>query len=106
MKVLLDESLPRPLKRELSGHEVMTVPEVGWAGKDNGELLQLASLEFDVFVTADQGLQYQQNLSGYDIAVVTLVARTNRLEDLKPIVPRLLEVLPALKPGEVVSLAA
>jgi len=106
MKVLLDESLPRPLKRELSGHEVMTVPEVGWAGKDNGELLQLASLEFDVFVTADQGLQYQQDLSGYDIAVVTLVARTNRLEDLKPIVPRLLEVLPALKAGEVVSLAA
>ena len=70
------------------------------------QLLQLASLEFDVFVTADQGLQYQQDLSGYDIAVVTLVARTNRLEDLKPIVPRLLEVLPALKAGEVVSLAA
>jgi len=106
MKVLLDESLPRQLKREISGHEVMTVPEVGWAGKDNGELLQLASFQFDVFVTADQGLQYQQNLSGYDIAVVTLVARTNRFEDVKPIVPKLLETLPALKPGEVVSLAA
>jgi hypothetical protein len=106
MKVLLDESLPRPLKRELGPHEVETVPEMGWAGKDNGELLQLASLQFDVFISADQGLEYQQNLSGYDIAVVTLVARTNRLEDLAPIVPKLLEILPKLKPGEVVSLAA
>lgn len=106
MKVLLDESLPRPLKRELSAHEVATVPEMGWAGKDNGELLELASGQFDVFITADQGLQYQQNLSGYDIAVVTLVARTNRLEDLKRIIPKLLEVLPGLKAGDVVSLAA
>jgi predicted nuclease of predicted toxin-antitoxin system len=106
MKVLLDESLPRALKRELSAHEVTTVPEVGWAGKDNGELLELASGQFDVFVTADEGLQYQQNLSGYEIAVVTLMARTNRLEDLKPIIPKLLEVLPGLTAGDVVSLAA
>ena len=106
MKVLLDESLPRPLKRELGAHEVTTVPEVGWAGEDNGELLELASGQFDVLITADQGLQYQQNLSGYDIAVVTLVARTNRLQDLNPIIPKLLEVLPGLKAGEVLSLAA
>jgi hypothetical protein len=106
MKVLLDESLPRPLKRELGAHEVTTVPEMGWAGKDNGELLELASGQFDLFITADQGLQYQQNLSGYGIAVVTLVGRTNRLEDLRPIIPKLLEVLPGLKAGDVVSLAA
>jgi predicted nuclease of predicted toxin-antitoxin system len=74
MKVLLDESLPRALKRELETHEVVTVPELGWAGKDNGELLRLASAEFDVFATADQGLQYQQTLTVYDIAVVTLAA--------------------------------
>ena len=84
----------------------MTVPEMGWAGKENGELLELASDQFDVFLTADQGLQYQQNLSGYHIAVVTLVARTNRMEDLKPIIPKLLEVLPGLKPGDITSLAA
>ena len=105
MKVLLDESLPRALRRELESHDVVTVPELGWAGKDNGELLQLASAEFDVFVTADQGLQYQQNLAGYDIAVVTLAAKTNRLEDLRPLVPRLLAVLAEAKPGEVVTLA-
>jgi hypothetical protein len=106
MKVLLDESLPRPLTRELGAHDVRTVAEVGWAGKDNGELLELASKQFDVFITADQGLQYQQNLSGYDIAVVTLVARTNRMEDLKPIVPKLLGLLPKLKTGDVASLGA
>jgi predicted nuclease of predicted toxin-antitoxin system len=105
MKVLLDESLPRALKRELETHDVATVPELGWAGKDNGELLQLASAEFDVFLTADQGLQYQQNLTGYDIAVVTLAAKTNRLEDLRPLIPRLLAVLIKLTPGEVVTLA-
>jgi len=105
MKVLLDESLPRPLKREFGSHEVVTVPELGWAGRDNGELLQLATAEFDVFVTADQGLQYQLNISGYDIAVVTLAAKTNRLEDLKPLIPRLVEVLSELKPGEVRTLA-
>ncbi len=105
MKLLLDESLPRALKRELGGHDVVTVPEMGWAGKDNGELLRRASHEFDVFVTADQGLQYQQNLTGFDIAVVTLAARTNRVEDLKPLIPRLLASLTGLKKGELLTLA-
>ena len=59
MKLLLDESLPRRLKKELSQHDVTTVPERGWAGKTNGELLELASGSFDVSITADQGLEYQ-----------------------------------------------
>jgi predicted nuclease of predicted toxin-antitoxin system len=75
MKLLLDESIPRSLKGEFTSHHVVTVPERGWAGKDNGELLELASAEYDVFVTADQGLQYQQNLAGYGVAVVTLAAK-------------------------------
>ena len=94
MRVLLDECLPRRLKRELVGHETRTAPEMGWASKRNGELLALAVGRFEVFVTADRNLSYQQDPSAFDIAIVVLVARSNRLEDLRALVPRLLEVLP------------
>ena len=94
MRVLLDECLPRRLKRELVGHDVKTAPEMGWASKRNGELLGLAVSRFDVFLTADRNLSDQQDVSAFDIAVVVLAARSNRLEDLRPLVPRLLEVLP------------
>lgn len=106
MKLLLDESLPRRLKQEFAGHEVATVPEVGWAGLTNGELLERASNDFEVFVTGDQNLEYQQNLSGYAIRVVVLAARTNRLEDLRPLVPRVLSVLESLRPGTVFRVAS
>ncbi len=75
MRVLLDECLPRRLKRELVGHDARTVPEMGWASKRNGELLALAAAEFDVFLTVDRNLSYQQDVSAFDIAVVVLVAR-------------------------------
>ncbi len=75
MKLLLDESLPRRLRNEFSQHEVTTVPERGWAGKTNGELLKLAAGSFDVFITADQGLEYQQNLTNVGIAVIVLRGR-------------------------------
>ncbi len=106
MKLLLDESLPRRLKNELSQHEVTTVPERGWAGKTNGELLRLASGLFDVFVTADQGLEYQQNLANVQTAVVVLLAPTNRFHDLKPLVPRILEVLNEARPGILIRVGA
>ncbi len=67
MKLLLDESLPRRLKSLFADHETRTVPEMGWQGTKNGELIRLAAAEFDVFLTADQNLQYQQNLVGVDI---------------------------------------
>ena len=63
MRVLLDECLPRRLKRDLAGHEVTTVPEAGWAGTKNGELLRLAAARFDAFVTIDQGLAFQLNMA-------------------------------------------
>lgn len=70
MKVLLDECLPRGLVHDLAGdHEVVTVPDAGWAGKSNGELLRLAADQFDVFVSADQKLPFQQNLSDAQIGV-------------------------------------
>lgn len=105
MRLLLDESLPRGLRTELAPHEVKTVPEMGWTGKDNGELLRLASQEFDAFLTADQGIQYQRNLAAFDIGVVTLAGRTNRLEDLRPLVPNVLQALGDLKKGEVRTIA-
>ena len=93
MRVLLDECLPRRLKRELIGHDVKTAPEMGWASKRNGELLALAVGQFDAFLTADRNLSYQQELSSFDIAVLVLVARSNRLDDVRPLVPRVLELL-------------
>ena len=62
MKLLVDKSLPRSLKRHFPGHTVLTVPECGWASKSNGALLALASAEFDVFITTDQNLEYKKNL--------------------------------------------
>jgi hypothetical protein len=68
-------------QRKLVGHDVKTTPEMGWASKRNGELLGLAVSRFDVFLTADGNLSYQQDVSAFDIAVVVLAARSNRLED-------------------------
>jgi predicted nuclease of predicted toxin-antitoxin system len=74
VRVLLDECLPRRLKRELVGHDVKTAPEMEWASKKNGELLALAALEFDVFLTSDRNLSHQLNVGKFDIAVLVLVA--------------------------------
>ena len=93
MRVLLDECLPRRLKRELVGHDARTAPEMGWASKRNGELLALAAGEFDAFLTADRNLSYQQDVSAFDIAVVVLIAQGNSIEHLRPLVPSLLKVL-------------
>ncbi len=99
MRLLLDESLPRKLKARLTPHEVRTVPEMGWAGKSNGELLRLAEKEFEVFLTADQKLADQQDLRTFQIAVVVLAAVSNRLRDIEPLVPNALELLATLQPG-------
>ena len=94
MRVLLDECLPRRLKRELIGHDARTTPEMGWASKRNGDLLRLAVGEFDAFLTVDRKLQHQQNLSAFNIAVVVLIANGNTLADLQPLIPKVLELLP------------
>ena len=101
MRIRLDECVDRRLARELTGHEVSTVPEQGWAGAQNGELLALAEKQFDVFLTVDRNLSFQQPLPQFKIAVVVMRARSNRLRDLLPIVPRLLGTLPDVKRGEV-----
>jgi len=101
MRILLDESLPKKLALALPDHEVRTVPQMGWAGTKNGELLRRAESEFDVFVTADQNLQYQQNLTGFNIAVLVLVAGSNRLESLLPLVPALNAELERIQAGTI-----
>ncbi len=93
MNILLDECLPRKLRLLLVGHEAMTVTQAGWSGIKNGVLLGLAQEKFDVFLTIDQNMAAQQNLSRFQIAVVVLESASNELEVLKPLVPKLLDLL-------------
>jgi hypothetical protein len=107
MRILLDECVPRGLKRELLGHDVHTVPEMGWSGKKNGELLQLlAGQAFEVLVTVDQSIRHQQNLPAAGVAIVVLVAPSNRLADLTPLMPSARAALSSLKPGDYVEIPA
>jgi len=100
--VLLDECVPSKLRRELAEHEVLTVTEHGWSGIGNGELLPLAQGEFDVFLTVDQNLKYQQNLKAFNIAIILLVARNNRLRTLLPLMPEVRRVLENIQAGDFV----
>ena len=100
MKILLDECIDRRFARDLTGHEVTTVPQKGWAGIKNGELLALAGKEFEIFITVDRKLATQQDLTRFKMAVVLLRARTNRVEDIRPLAVELLEVLPRASAGE------
>lgn len=85
MRVLLDEMLPRKLKRLLpKGIEVMTVQERGWDSKKNGELLATAEREFDLLLTTDRGIPHQQDLLRFDITIFVLTAKSNRFSDLEP----------------------
>ncbi|MEO7682557.1 MAG: DUF5615 family PIN-like protein [Gemmatimonadaceae bacterium] len=90
MRVLIDESLPRALASALKGHEVRTVQQEGWSSISNGELLRLAVQSgFEVFLTPDRNLQYQQNIPKAGIGIVVLRGASNRIEDLLPLVPDL-----------------
>ena len=101
MRVLLDECFPRALRAELPGHEVTTVAEAGWAGVKNGALLQLAATRFEVLLTVDRNLEYQQNFSSLTIAVIVVDAPSNDVEVLRPLMPKVLEALPKARPGVV-----
>ncbi len=101
MKVLLDECVDRRLAGDILGHDVKTVPEVGWAALKNGDLLRRAQREFDVFVTTDRNLPFQQDLSRFSVAVVVLRTPSNRVTDLRRLIPELLAMLPAAKRGDV-----
>ena len=100
--MLLDECVPRKLKRELTDHYVRTVTESGWSGFKNGDLLSLAEVEFDVFLTVDQNLKFQQNLKKFDIGIILLVARNNRLRTLLPLMPEVRKAIDEVKAGDLV----
>lgn len=102
MKLLLDECVTRYLKRDLIGHDVSTVDEAGFKGLKNGALLRAADGNFDVLVTVDKSIRHQQNLQSFQIAVLLLIAKTNKYEDLQLLVPRALEAVKTLQPGSVV----
>lgn len=101
MKVLLDECLPKKLKTQIVADLVQTVPEAGWAGTQNGELLRLAEQDFDVLVTNDQNIEHQQVISRFDLAFIVLVAPTNDIVDLLPLMPELNRILPATEAGTI-----
>jgi hypothetical protein len=100
VKVLLDECVDWRLSRDIVGHDVKTARQMGWAAIKNGELLALASTEFDVFVTVDRSLFFQQDLASFSVSVIILRAKTNRLADLRPLVPRLLHAIRTAAPGK------
>jgi|ERR1019366_1366205 predicted nuclease of predicted toxin-antitoxin system len=101
MKILIDECLPKNIKHEFLGHVTITVRDMGWDSKTNGDLMKAAMNEgFEVFVTIDKNLQFQQNLKKYNIIVIVLNAFKNELEFLKPIIPDVLKNLNELKKGE------
>lgn len=102
--MLLDECVPRKLGRGLPGHEVLTVTGRGWSGVKNGRLLELAEAEFDVFLTVDQNLKYQQNLASFNIAVILLVARDNRLKTLLPLVAEVNAQLNKIRAGDFIRI--
>jgi len=99
VRILLDENLDWRLRRDLPGHEVESVPLIGWAGLKNGALLQRAEKQFDVLITMDNKMRYDQNLSRYAIAVIALEAVSNRLADTRPLMPKVLSLLASAKAG-------
>jgi predicted nuclease of predicted toxin-antitoxin system len=104
VKILLDECVDWRLSRDIADHDVKSARQMGWSAIKNGELLTLAAQhEFDVFVTTDRNLSFQQNIRELPMAVIVLQAKTNRLQDLKPLVPELLDAARSARPGTVIT---
>jgi hypothetical protein len=89
MNILLDECVPKRLKKYLVGHAVKTVVEMGWNGIKNGNLLKLAEPYFEVFITVDQNLRYQQNLRGFNLAIMVLIVPDNKIDSFLPLLDSL-----------------
>ena len=104
MRILLDECLPRKLKRELEGYETFTVPEMGWDGVKNGALLKLAESRFDIFLTIDSNMEFQQNIPEYNLAIVALVAKGNDIDTLRPLMPLVISSIPKVEKGKVLHI--
>jgi hypothetical protein len=104
-KVFIDECVDWRLLRSLAPYEVKTAKQMGWSELKNGKLLREASVQFDVFLSTDSGIEHQNNIASINIAVVILEPRRNKLSELLPLLPRLLEILPGTLPGTVTRVA-
>jgi len=104
VKLLLDECVTRHLRRDLADHEVHTVEDAGFKGLENGDLLKAASGAYDVLITVDRNIPYQQNIADLHIAILVLAAKRNSYVRLKPLIPRALSALKAMKAGDVVRI--
>jgi hypothetical protein len=102
MRILIDECLDWRLCRSISGHDCASVQMMGWGGLANGALLKRAQQEFEVFLTGDHNLTFQQDTSRFDIAIVVLHAASTQLRDTQPLMPKMLALLPTIQNGEVV----
>ena len=105
MRILLDECLPRKLKKSFTGHVVHTAPEMGWAGKTNGELLKLAAASFDVLITIDRNMSSHLDPSAIPITIISLGTKSNRLKDMLPLMPRVLAHLSGPTPRRLVRIS-
>jgi hypothetical protein len=105
MKLLLDECVTHDLKSDLGKHEVHTVDDAGFKGLENGELLKAAGGIYDVLITVDQNIPYQQRILDLPLAVIILAARRNSYVGLKPLLPRALAAIEGIKPGEIVEIS-
>ena len=99
MRILLDENLDWRLGRDLPGHTVESVPLIGWAGIKNGVLLTEAEKRFDVLITMDSNMLHELDVSKFRIAVIALKARSNRLADTRPLMPKISALLPSIRGG-------
>jgi predicted nuclease of predicted toxin-antitoxin system len=106
MRILIDECLNWRLGRALTGHYAVSAQKMGWSGIQNGKLLSLAVENgFDVFLTGDRNLAFQQHVSEFPIAIVVLEAQGIQLHHTLPLMPKVLALLPTLQPGKVVKLS-
>ena len=101
---MLDEQMPWDLRHYIPGHDVRTTWYMGWRGKHNGELLALAREEFDVMITLDQTIPDEQNITEADVGIVILSAGTNKFEELRPLIPELIDRLDIVGRGEVIRI--
>ncbi|MFN0117232.1 MAG: DUF5615 family PIN-like protein [Elusimicrobiota bacterium] len=104
MKLLLDECIDRRFAKDLKGHYVRTVPQMMWAGIKNGKLLALMEKEFDVFITVDSNMSFQQNLPRFKIVVFILHSKSNRLTDLKSLAPKILSELETMQEKKLIQI--
>ena len=105
MKILLDENIPHDLRHLLPGHEVFTVAYMGWSGVENGNLLKVAGEhEFEVIITKDSGVEYEQHLAALPLAVLVMKTRTNKLDDMFPLLPLILTALTTIQPRSLVNI--